>query len=172
MFITEKQSTCKTLDRNKLCSFPFIHNHITYYGCSVDDHADLHWIDKKLPFLSKSKAWCPTDANEGNGFSEFKSVSYCQQNCPGGKPTDLVFSKCANSKILILKFHLVCSFSNKLCNVHGTTSECSQENCKCKSSYTGNRCEFCDSKSVIWTGMNGTIEPKSGLGVECGKFKC
>ena len=95
---------------------------------------------------------------------------FYQEMC--NSTTDLVFSKCANSKILILKFFLVCSFSNKLCNVHGTTSECSEDNCKCKSSYTGNLCEFCNSKSVIWNGMNGTIEPKSGLGVECGKFEC
>ena len=65
---------CRTTE-DLHCTFPFVHNNETYYGCSKFDTGS-----------NNHGAWCALDANKYGGY---KSIGNCQENCPGRKDSSL-----------------------------------------------------------------------------------
>ena len=71
-------SGCPTKS-NERCTFPFVFDNVTYYGCSKDDNEVIHFYSEGN---NTAKAWCAINAEE-NGEGA-KSYEICEDNCPGG----------------------------------------------------------------------------------------
>ena len=76
--LSTTNSGCPTQSDDK-CTFPFVFESVTYYGCSKVDN-------KVIGFRGEgnhsAKAWCAIDAKE-NGEGA-KSYEICEDTCPGG----------------------------------------------------------------------------------------
>ena len=65
---------CTTKYENRPCVFPFVHENVTYFGCTDVPHPQ-----------QTSGFWCNIDIPDARGFSGSTSVSECDNSCPGGK---------------------------------------------------------------------------------------
>ena len=71
-------SGCPTQSSDK-CTFPFVFQNVTYYGCSKVDNEVIGFHGEGN---HSAKAWCAIDAKEnGQGAKRYE---ICKDNCPGG----------------------------------------------------------------------------------------
>ena len=66
---------CTTEPDNRPCIFPFVHDNITYFGCTKVPH----------PEILIGRFWCNINPQDERGFIGSTSVSLCDNSCPGDK---------------------------------------------------------------------------------------
>ena len=105
----------------------------------------------------------PTNGTNGIVNSTTGEGAFCKGNCMYILDSDVLQSYTMISSI-------DCD-SLGPCNYNGTLT-CKGEDgitcAKCRPSYKGNRCQFCESKDLVKAGTNGIVN-EDGQGVLCSK---